>query len=125
MSVTAVKKVNLAEAFRCFGDAWIPRVAGEVNGTQIKLVRLRGEFFWYRHDTEDELFLVVSGKLLMRFREKDISVGPGEFLIVPHGVEHMPVAEEECEVMLLESRTLSDAGSVEDERTLRDLERID
>jgi mannose-6-phosphate isomerase-like protein (cupin superfamily) len=111
-------KVNLRNAFASFDDAWHPRVAGEVNDMQVKLARLDGEFIWHHHDDEDELFLVVHGVLRMRFRDREIRVEPGEFLIVPRGVEHLPVGEDDCQVVLFEPRTTLNTGTVVNERTV-------
>jgi mannose-6-phosphate isomerase-like protein (cupin superfamily) len=117
-------KVNLREAFARFDDAWHPRIVGDVNDMQVKLARLRGEFMWHHHVDEDELFLVVRGTLLMRFRDREVRVEPGEFLIVPHGVEHLPVGLDECEVMLFEPRTTLNTGNLVNERTVDELERL-
>ena len=92
---------------------------------QVKLVKLLGEFVWHHHDAEDELFLVHKGRLLIRFRDRDVWIEEGEFLIVPRGVEHQPVAEEECEVVLLEPRTTLNTGNVRNERTVEELERLE
>jgi mannose-6-phosphate isomerase-like protein (cupin superfamily) len=119
-----MKKVNLAEAFARFADHWSPKVVGDINDMQIKLVKLQGEFVWHRHEVEDELFLVTKGSLLMRFRDTEVLIGPGEFLIVPHGVEHLPVAAEECEVVLLEPRSTLNTGDVVSERTVARPERL-
>src|SRR5215469_3782419 len=94
--------VNLAEKFSRFDDYWSPRIAGELNDSYIKLVKLKGEFVWHHHDTEDELFLVVKGSLLIRLRDGVIRLREGEFVVIPHGVEHLPIAEEEVHVLLLE-----------------------
>ena len=117
-------KVNLADKFSRFSDAWSPKIVGEVNDLHVKVVKLRGEFVWHHHEREDELFLVVRGRLRMRFRERDVLVEPGEFIIVPHGVEHLPVAEEECHVVLLEPKGTLNTGNVVNERTVRDLDRV-
>lgn len=118
-------KVNLAEAFRGFSECWSPRVAGDINAFQVKLVKLQGAFHWHHHETEDELFLVVAGRMRMGFRDRDVDVEPGEFIIVPHGVEHRPEAlDGECHVLLLEPNTTLNTGTVETERTVRDLKRI-
>jgi mannose-6-phosphate isomerase-like protein (cupin superfamily) len=109
--------VNLAEKFSLISDYWKPRIAGEINDSYLKLVKVKGEFVWHHHDVEDELFLVVKGRLLMRFRDRDVTLNEGEFLIVPHGVEHCPVAEEEVELILLEPKTTVNTGSAEGERT--------
>ena len=96
-------KVNLAEAFASFSDPWNPRIAGDINGFQVKLVKLAGAFDWHHHEVEDELFLVVAGRMRMGFRYRDIDLEAGEFIIVPHGVEHRPEAlSDECQVLLLE-----------------------
>src|SRR5262249_23634732 len=109
--------VNLAQKFSLIGDYWKPRIAGEINDSFLKLVKVKGEFVWHHHDVEDELFLVVKGQLLMRFRDRDVMVNEGEFSIVPHGVEHCPVAEEEVELILLEPKTTVNTGSAGGERT--------
>ncbi len=119
-----MRKVSLAEAFAKFSDHWSPKVVGDINDMQIKLVKLQGEFVWHRHEAEDELFLVTKGELLMRFRDSEIRIGPGEFLIVPHGVEHLPVAADECEVVLLEPKTTLNTGNVVNERTVARPERL-
>ena len=118
------RKVNLKEQFTRFQEAWSPKVAGELNDFQVKLVKLRGEFLWHHHETEDELFLVVAGRLTMRLRTGDLELGPGEFVIVPHGVEHCPAAAEECHVLLLEPRTTRNTGDHVNERTVHEPERL-
>lgn len=117
-------KINLAAAFARFDDRWSPKVVGEINDMQVKLVKLQGEFVWHHHATEDELFLVHKGRLLMRFRDREVRVEEGEFVIVPHGVEHQPVAEEDCEVLLLEPRTTLNTGNLRNERTVLEPERL-
>src|ERR1700682_6546269 len=97
-----MEKVNLAEKFSQFSDHFNPRIAGELNGQQVKLVKFRGEFIWHHHDHEDELFYVVKGSFDMQFRDKTVSVNTGEFLIVPRGIEHRPIAQQEVEIMLFE-----------------------
>ena len=120
-----ITKVNLADEFAAFEETWSPRVAGDINDFHIRLVKLEGEFVWHRHDEEDELILVISGRLRLGFRDQEAQVlGPGEFIIVPRGVEHRPVAEEPCEVVLLEPQTTLNTGNVDNERTVRELERI-
>ena len=120
-----ITKRNLADAFAAVQEPWSPRVAGDINNMQIKLVKLEGEFIWHSHAEEDELFLVISGRLRMEFRDQEAEVvGPGEFIIVPHAVERRPVAEERYNVVLLESNTTLNTGSVDNERTVRHLERI-
>jgi mannose-6-phosphate isomerase-like protein (cupin superfamily) len=109
--------VNLAQKFSLIGDHWKPRIAGEINDSYLKLVKVKGEFVWHHHDVEDELFLVVKGRLVMRFHDGDVAINEGEFLIVPHGVEHCPVAEEEVELILLEPKTTVNTGNAGGERT--------
>jgi mannose-6-phosphate isomerase-like protein (cupin superfamily) len=116
--------VNLAEKFVKIEDYWNPRLLGELNDFAVKAVKLKGEFVWHHHDIEDELFLVVRGTLRMRFRDHEALVCEGEFLIVPHGVEHQPVAEEEVQLVLLEPKSTLNTGNVTNERTVRELESI-
>jgi mannose-6-phosphate isomerase-like protein (cupin superfamily) len=110
--------INLAEKFRLFDDAWHPRIVGELNDCHVKLVKLRGEFVWHHHENEDELFLVIEGNLLIRLRDRNLSLREGEFVIIPKGVEHMPVAEDEVHVLLLEQKTTVNTGNVQNERTV-------
>ena len=117
-------KIVLAERFARFTEHWSPRVAGELNDFQVKLVKLQGEFVWHHHDAEDELFLVVKGRLRMELRDGVVELDPGEFLVVPRGTEHRPVAPEECWVLLFEPATTLNTGNVRDERTVRDPGRI-
>lgn len=118
-------KVNLEEKFGLFAEAWSPRIVGELNGQQVKLARFRDEFVWHAHEHEDELFLVVRGVMRMRFRDGEVLVREGEFLIVPRGVEHLPGAEgEETWVMLLEPASTVNTGTAGGERTLTELERL-
>lgn len=119
-----MQPVNLAETFSKFQDCWNPRLIGEVNDFHVKAVKLKGEFVWHHHDNEDELFLVVKGTLRMRFRDHEAIVREGEFIIVPRGVEHLPVADDEVHIILLEPRTTLNTGNVTNERTVRELERL-
>ena len=120
-----MEKVNLAEAFARFQDPWNPRIAGQVNGTALKLVRLEGAFDWHHHETEDEMFLVVAGRLRMKLRDGDVELDPGEFLIVPAGVEHCPEAiGEGCQVLLVEPETTLNTGTEVTARTKANLERL-
>ena len=119
-----MEKVNLAGKFGLFQDYWSPKIVGEINDTYVKLVKLQGEFVWHHHETEDELFLVVKGSLLMRLRDRDVRVEEGEMIIIPHGVEHLPVAEQEVHVLLLEPKTTLNTGNVKGERTVEVLQRI-
>ncbi|HEX8644970.1 MAG TPA: cupin domain-containing protein [Allosphingosinicella sp.] len=119
-------KINLADAFGRFSDHWSPKVVGDVNDAQVKLVKLAGAFEWHRHEAEDELFLVVEGRMRMGLaEEEDIDLGPGELIIVPRGVEHRPESlTEECHVLLFEPKTTLNTGNVESERTVRELDRL-
>jgi mannose-6-phosphate isomerase-like protein (cupin superfamily) len=120
-----VRKINLEEAFASFSETWSPKVAGDVNDAQIKLVKLSGRFDWHHHEHEDELFLVVRGRMRMGLRDGDIDLGPGELIIVPKGVEHRPEAlSEPCHVVLMEPRTTLDTGNLENARTVRDLDHL-
>jgi mannose-6-phosphate isomerase-like protein (cupin superfamily) len=119
-----MQSVNLEQKFCKFQDFWNPRVIGELNDCHVKAVKIKGEFVWHHHDHEDEMFLVIKGTLRMRFRDRDVLVRDGEFIIVPRGVEHMPVAGEEVHMVLLEPKTTLNTGNVENERTVRELERI-
>lgn len=119
-----MQTVNLAEKFSKFQDYCKPRLIGEVNDFHVKAVKLKGEFLWHHHETEDELFLVVKGTLRMKFRGHDAVVREGEFVIVPHGVEHLPVAEEEVHIVLLEPKSTLNTGNISKERTVSLLERI-
>lgn len=116
--------VNLADKFSKFQDYFNPRVLGEINDFEVKAVKLKGEFIWHHHDHEDEMFLVVKGTLRMKFRTHEAVVREGEFVIVPHGVEHMPVADEEAHIILLEPKTTLNTGNIVNERTVSQLERI-
>jgi len=119
-----MEKVNIQEKLATFSDHWNPRIVGELNGQQVKAVKIKGEFMWHHHDHEDELFLVIRGKLKMEFREKTVEVNPGEFIIVPRGIEHRPVAEEEVEMLLFEPATTLNTGNIENDRTRKVLEKI-
>jgi mannose-6-phosphate isomerase-like protein (cupin superfamily) len=117
-------KVNISEKLGQFNDYYNPRIIGELNGQHVKAVKLKGEFVWHHHDNEDELFLVIKGKLKMEFRDKIAEVLPGEFIIVPKGVEHKPVAEDEVHLVLFEPASTLNTGNIENERTRKVLEKI-
>jgi mannose-6-phosphate isomerase-like protein (cupin superfamily) len=116
--------VNLKEKFGRFSDLWSPKIVGELNDSYVKLVKLKGEFVWHHHDLEDELFLVVKGRLLIKFRDSELWLEEGEFAIVPRGVEHLPVADEEAHVLLLEPKSTLNTGNVRNERTVAELDRL-
>jgi mannose-6-phosphate isomerase-like protein (cupin superfamily) len=122
-----ISKVTLADKFACISEHWSPKIAGEINDAYVKLVKFQGDFVWHHHDHEDEMFLVIKGRMLMGLRdpeEREIAVNPGEFIIIPKGVEHRPSAPEETQVVLLEPKTTLNTGNVRDERTLEKLDRI-
>ncbi len=119
-----MEKVNIREKLSLFNEHWHPRIIGELNGQHVKAVKLIGEFVWHHHDHEDELFLVIKGKLKMEFRDRVEEINEGEFIIVPRGVEHKPVADEEVHILLFEPDTTVNTGNVESERTRKHLEKI-
>ena len=116
--------VNLNEKFGLFQEHWQPRIAGEINDAYVKLVKFKGAFLWHTHDAEDELFLVVKGNLTIKLRDRDLQLAEGEFAIIPRGVEHMPVADEEVHVVLIEPKTTLNTGDQLTDRTLPELESI-
>jgi mannose-6-phosphate isomerase-like protein (cupin superfamily) len=121
-------KINLTQKFSLFSEQYSPKIVGEVNDLYVKLVKLQGDFMWHHHDNEDELFFVVKGELRMKVKEngaeREVIVRPGEFIIIPRGVEHFPSAGEETHVMLLEPKTTLNTGNVDNERTVAELQRI-
>lgn len=119
-----MNKVSIAEKLDLFSEYWSPKIVGELNGQQVKLVKFKGEFVWHKHDEEDEMFYVLKGSFRMEFRDKTVILHENEFLIVPRGVEHRPVAEEEVSVMLFEPATTLNTGDAENELTKHDLDRI-
>ncbi len=119
-----MEKVNIKEKFSLFEDRWSPKVIGEVNDSHVKAVKLKGEFVWHHHDDEDELFLVVKGSIVIKLRDRDIRLEEGEFVVIPRGVEHMPVAEEEAHVLLLEPKSTLNTGNVTNDRTVTELQNI-
>ena len=119
-----IEKVNLAEKFSRFHERWSPKVVGELNDAHVKLAKLEGEFVWHQHEAEDELFLVVKGQLLIKLRDGEIRLDEGEFVVIPRGVEHLPVAEDEVQVLFVEPQSTLNTGNVRDERTVDQLERL-
>jgi mannose-6-phosphate isomerase-like protein (cupin superfamily) len=117
-------KVNLAEKFGLFDEYWSPKIVGELNGQVVKIAKLKGEFLWHHHEGEDELFLVVKGRLVIRLRDRDVVLEEGELFVVPRGVEHMPVAEQEAHVLMFEPQSTLNTGNVRTERTVEEVERI-
>lgn len=122
--MAVIEKVNVQEKLSRFHEYWIPKIVGELNGHQVKLVKLHGEFVWHHHQDEDELFLVVKGRFRMDFRDRQMWLDEGEFLIVPRGVEHRPVAEEEAHVLLFEPAATLNTGNVLNERTIRQPQKL-
>jgi len=110
-------KVNLAQKLASFTEQWQPRIVGELNGQHVKVAKLQGEFVWHHHENEDELFLVVKGSMTIQLRDREIQLGEGEFFIVPRGVEHRPVAEEEAHIVLFEPAGTLNTGNVRNERS--------
>ena len=124
MSEARTEKVNLAEKLALFSEHWSPRIIGELNGQEVRLGKVQGEFVWHRHEDADELFLVIEGRLKIELRDRNIVLEPGELFIVPRGVEHKPVSEEETAILMFEPAGTTNTGEVAEERTLRELERI-
>ncbi len=119
-----MEKINLVDKLSLFQEYWSPKIVGEVNDSYVKLVKLKGEFVWHQHEEEDELFLVVKGRLLIKLRDRDIWLDEGEFTIIPKGVEHLPITDEEVHVLLLEPKSTLNTGNVQNERTVADLKQL-
>lgn len=117
-------KTNVYHKMDLFNEYWSPKIIGEVNESYVKVAKLKGEFLWHTHENEDEMFYVLKGLLVIKFRDKDVALNEGEFLIIPKGVEHMPVADEEVHVMLIEAKATLNTGNVRNERTVENLEKI-
>lgn len=125
MAADALKSTDLDAAFGSFTEHWSPRIVAELNGQHVKLVKFKGEFVWHHHEHEDEMFLVHRGRFTMEFRDRRVEVQEGQFVVVPRGVEHRPVAAEEVQVILFEPATTLNTGNVRNERTVRELKRVD
>src|ERR1043166_5858936 len=121
---TVMDKINLAQKFSQIHEYWKPYIAGELNGQLVKFDKLKGEFVWHHHENEDEMFLVVKARFRIEFRDQTVGLEEGEFIIVPRGVEHRPVADEECWILLFEPASTLNTGNVENDFTVRDLERV-
>ena len=119
-----MKTVDLKEKLSQFNDLWSPKIVGELNGQLVKLAKLKGEFVWHHHQGEDELFMVLNGKLTIKLRDEDVHLSEGQFFIIPKGIEHMPVAEEECHVMLFEPKSVLNTGNVINDKTVQNIETI-
>ena len=116
--------VDLKKKFSLFTEFWSPKIVGELNGQYVKLAKLKGEFVWHHHENEDELFMVVKGKLTIKLKDQNIELSEGQFFIIPRGVEHLPIAEEECHVMLFEPKSVFNTGNTKNEKTVEKLETI-
>lgn len=119
-----VEKITVADKFDKFDDYWSPKIIADLNDTYVKAVKFKGEFVWHRHETEDELFFVIKGTLQINLRDGELKLGPGEFAVIPRMVEHLPVADEEVHVLLLEPKTTLNTGDVSNERTVQVLDRV-
>lgn len=119
-----MEKINLAEKFSLFSEQWSPKIVGELNGQLVKLAKFKGPFVWHHHDHEDEMFYVVKGSFDMELEDGTVTINEGEFIVIPRGVEHRPNAKEECEVMLFEPASTLNTGNIENERTLKQLQRL-
>ena len=119
-----IKKINIAEKFSLFDEIWVPKITAELNDDYIKLDKFHGEFIWHKHDEEDELFLVVKGDINVKFRDGDVQVSEGEFIVIPKGVEHKPTAENEAHVLIVEPKNALNTGDVQDEMTLPNLDWV-
>lgn len=117
-------KVNLSQKFNLVDEFWSPRIVGELNGQAVKIAKIKGQFIWHSHENEDEFFLVVKGAMVIRLRERDVTLNEGEFFVVPRGVEHKPVAEKEAHILMFEPTGTLNTGDVNNERTIEKVKRI-
>jgi mannose-6-phosphate isomerase-like protein (cupin superfamily) len=113
-----IQVINIADKFSLFHEHWQPKIIGDLNDSYVKLAKLHGEFVWHHHEHEDELLLVIKGSLIIKLRDRDLRIQPGEFVIIPRGVEHLPVAEEEVQVLLLEPKSTRNTGNIDGDRTI-------
>jgi mannose-6-phosphate isomerase-like protein (cupin superfamily) len=119
-----MEKVNLAQKFALFSEQWSPKLIGELNGQQIKIAKLQGEFVWHHHEAEDEFFMVIEGRMTIKLPDQEIELGEGEFLIVPRGVEHKPVAKDQAQIMMFEPAGTLNTGNVQNEHTIENIDRL-
>jgi len=124
MKQLIMDKINLADKLARFSECWSPRIVGELNGQHVKVVKIKGEFLWHEHEKEDELFLVITGKMIIHLRDRAIELSEGEFFIVPKGIEHKPAAEEEAHILIFEPASTVNTGTIRNERTVDRPERI-
>ena len=117
-------KINLKEKLTLFSEHWTPKIVGELNEQYVKLAKVKGEMVWHDHENEDELFYIIKGQLLLKFRDKEVTLKEGDMYIVPRGVEHQPIAEEECHLLLFEPKSTAHTGDVESELTVKNLDWI-
>lgn len=117
-------KVNIAEKMELIREYWSPKILGEMNESYIKAAKLKGEFVWHQHETEDEMFFVVKGSLMIKLRDRDVVLEQGEFIVIPHGIEHMPVAEDEVQILMIEAKSTLNTGNVRSEKTKEHLDWI-
>jgi len=126
--MSSIRVVNFTEKFSTFDDYWSPRISGELNDNYVKLAKLKGEFMWHHHEQEDEMFLVIRGTLRMGIREngteRELTIHPGEYVIIPRGVEHLPIADEEVHLVMVEPKTTLNTGNVRNERTREELPAV-
>ncbi len=114
-----IEVIDLGEKFARFDDYWHPRIVGQLNNNYVKLAKLKGEFMWHQHEKEDELFLVIAGTLVIKLRDRDLTLTPGQLVIIPKGVEHLPIAAEEVQVLLVERKSTVNTGNVQSDRTVQ------
>ncbi|MBB71147.1 MAG: mannose-6-phosphate isomerase [Legionellales bacterium] len=117
-------KININDKFNLFSDHWTPKIVADLNDSHIKLAKFKGEFVWHKHDNEDELFMVIKGDLTIKFRDKEVQVSPGEFIVIPKGIEHLPIAKDEVHVILIEPKSTLNTGDTDSDLTVSDLDRI-
>ena len=113
-----IQVINIADKFSLFHEHWQPKIVGDLNDSYVKLAKLHGEFVWHHHPHEDEMFLVITGSLIIKLRDRDLHIQPGEFIIIPRSVEHLPIAEEEVQVLLLEPKSTLNTGNIDNDRTI-------
>lgn len=121
---SSIKVVNIQEKLSLFTEYWNPKIVGELNDHKVQVVKLKGEFVWHHHENEDELFLVIKGRLIIHFRDRDVEVNEGEFVIIPHPIEHKPEAPEEVHILLIEPKNTLNTGNVTSKHTVKDQEKL-